>query len=182
MVDSLLNKPMVVIPHQRVAAAWLITVHIMQLLAMTFVASQNEWDDIALLIVLIISTIMQSRYRRRSLASMFCKDNGVLAKSNSFRFSGRTPMLGAVQRIGKGKNWSWMDDILAPCYRREVWARELSIDEEDQDVNTWDGKQVVEARGLTEEDMKWICLNTVLALRGAILIQSAVGGQGVECV
>jgi hypothetical protein len=39
VVDSLLNKPLLIIPRQKLTAAWLKGAHFFQLLTMTFVAS-----------------------------------------------------------------------------------------------------------------------------------------------
>ncbi|KAH8752204.1 hypothetical protein BGZ57DRAFT_774438 [Hyaloscypha finlandica] len=174
IVDSLLNKTMVVIPQQLAAARWLRAAHIIQLLAMTFVASQKGWDGIALLILLIISTVMQFRFRREMLTRMFCEENGVAVKQNSFEFSGRTPMLGAIQRVSRCCEWKWMDEILSPCPRREVWARALS--REDMEMDSLDE----EMDGLSDGDQGWVWNNKVLAIRGAILMQRAVQGLATQ--
>ncbi|KAH8588782.1 hypothetical protein B0O99DRAFT_664832 [Bisporella sp. PMI_857] len=126
IVDSLLNKTMVVIPQQFAVAGWLKAAHIIQLLAMTFVASQRGWDGVALLILLIISIVVQFRFQREMLTRIFCEENGVTIKHDGFEFSGRTPMLGAIQVVSQCCEWKWMDEILASCPRREVWARALS--------------------------------------------------------
>jgi len=174
IVDSLLNKTMVVIPQQLAAARWLRAAHIIQLLAMTFVASQKGWDGIALLILLIISTVMQFRFRREMLTRMFCEENGVAVNQSSFEFSGRTPMLGAIQRVSRCCEWKWMDEILSPCPRREVWARALS--REDMEMDSLDE----EMDGLSDGDQGWVWNNKVLAIRGAILMQRAVQGLATQ--
>jgi hypothetical protein len=165
---------MVVIPQQLAAARWLRAAHIIQLLAMTFVASQKGWDGVALLILLIISTVMQFRFRREMLTRMFCEENGVAVKQNSFEFSGRTPMLGAIQRVSRCCEWKWMDEILSPCPRREVWARALS--REDMEMDSLDE----EMDGLSDGDQGWVWNNKVLAIRGAILMQRAVQGLATQ--
>jgi hypothetical protein len=150
IVDSLLNKTMVVIPPQILAALWLRTGDMVQLLAMTFVASQKGWDGVGLLALLIISILMHFRFRHGFLARIFCEKNGVVVSHKSFEFSGRTPMVGAIQKLSGARSWQWMDDILAPCPRRDVWARILSA--ENTDVNFFEE----EVRTLTEPDKKWV--------------------------
>ena len=105
IVDSLLNKTMVIIPRQLAVAAWMETAHVIQLLAMTFVASEKGWDGIALLILLIVSTVLELQFRRQSLTRLFCNSNGVTVKQGSFEFSSRTPMLDAIHRFSGCSQW-----------------------------------------------------------------------------
>jgi hypothetical protein len=174
IVDSLLNKTMVSIPRQKFAAAWFRTAHIIQLVAMTFVASQRGWDGVSLLILLIISTFMELRFRRELLTRIFCEENGVLVRQKSFEFSGRTPMLGAIQKLSRSRSWFWMDEILASCPRREIWARSLSREEPDG------GSFEEDIRYLSKADKKWAWMNKILAIRGADLMRRIVQGpEGV---
>jgi hypothetical protein len=175
-VDSILNKTMVVIPQQRFAAAWLRIGDIVQLLAMTFVASQKGWDGVCLLALLIISTVMHFRFRHELLARIFCEDNGVIVTQESFEFSGRTPMVGAIQQLSGARSLQWMDDILAPCPRREAWARILST--ENTDMNSFEE----EVRTLTDSDKGWVWVNTVLTTRAAGIMRIAIERNATETV
>jgi hypothetical protein len=175
-VDSILNKTMVVIPQQRFAAAWLRIGDMVQLLAMTFAASQRGWDGVCLLALLIISTGVQFRFRDELLARMFCEENGVVMTQESFEFSGRTPMVGAIQQLSGTRPWQWLDDILAPCPRREAWVRILSTT--NTDVNLFEE----EVRPLTEPDKKWVWMNTILTTRAAGIMRTAIKRIATETV
>jgi hypothetical protein len=176
IVDSLLNKTMVAIPRQRFVAIWLRAANLVQLLAMTFVASEKGWDGVSLLTLLGISSIMQQRLQRKRVARIFCEDNGIMVKREIFEFSGRTPMLGAIQKLSHSPSWKWMDEILAPCPRREVWARGLSS--ETDDAHSYEE----ELSTLNDSDRKWAWMNRILAIRGVNLMQRAARGLAGERV
>ena len=176
IVDSLLNKTMVAIPRQRFVAIWLRAANLVQLLAMTFVASEKGWDGVSLLTLLGISSIMQQRLQRKRVARIFCEDNGIMVKREIFEFSGRTPMLGAIQKLSHSPSWKWMDEILAPCPRREVWARGWSS--ETDDAHSYEE----ELSTLNDSDRKWAWMNRILAIRGVNLMQRAARGLAGERV
>jgi hypothetical protein len=110
------------------------------------------------------------------LTRMSCESNGVAVKQESFEFSGRTPMLGAIQRFSRDGEWKWMDEILAECPRREVWARALSRADIQRD---WLDKDIGH---LSEGDRNWVWMNSVLGIRGGTLMQRAVQGLASEDV
>lgn len=172
IVDSVLNKTMVQIPPQKHKAWWFMQAHRIQLLAMTFAASQKGWDGISLLILLIVSSICKVRTQNSSLARMFCKANGIAIKQESFEFSGRSCMLGAIQKAGGGASWTWMDDILVPCERRDVWAQGLSST--DGGMSTFE-----EQMGkLSAFDRGWVLVNKQLSENAFGIIKNAVSGLG----
>lgn len=61
-----------------------------------------------------------------------------------------------------------MDEILAECPRRKVWLRALSRADVDTDLLDEDGAH------LNEGDRSWVWLNTVLAIRGAVLMRRSM--------
>jgi hypothetical protein len=175
-IDSILNKAMVIIPQQRFAAESFRIGDMVQLFAMTFVASQKGWDGVCLLALLLISTIVNFRFRHELVARMFCEENGVVIKQESFEISGRTPMLGAIQQLSGSRSWQWMDDILVPCPRREAWAKILSTG--NTDIHSFDEK----VRNLTEPDKRWVWMNTILTVRAAGILRTAINGIATETV
>ena len=172
IVDSLLNKTMVQIPPQKFAAWWFKQAHRIQLLAMTFAASQKGWDGVSLLILLIVSSIRKLRLKNCLLARMFSEANGIAIKQQSFEFSGRTCMLGAIQKVGGGASWAWMDDILVPCERRDVWAQGLSS--ADGGLSTFEEQM----GNLSAFDRGWVLVNKQLSENASGIIMNAVNGLG----
>jgi len=170
IVDSLLNKTMVQIPRQKVAAWWFRQAHGIQLLAMTFAASQKGWDGVSLLTLLVVSTIFKLRFKNDLVARMFCEANGIAVKQESFEFSGRTCMLGAVQKISGSTSWAWMDDILVPCRRRDIWASGLSS--VDDDLNSLDAQM----GSLSAFDRGWVLINKQLSEQASGIMINAVSG------
>lgn len=77
-------------------------------------------------------------------------------------------MIGAIQIIGEKKAWTWMDEILAPCPRREVWASDISTPE--GKFNPLQG----ELDSLSMFDRGWVLVNKTLANRASIIMANAV--------
>ncbi|KAG9235281.1 hypothetical protein BJ875DRAFT_399400 [Amylocarpus encephaloides] len=174
IVDSLLNKTMIEIPEQKVFALWFMTAHVVQLIAMTFVACQKGWDGVCLLVLLLFSVIIQVRLKGDSVTKIFCESNGVVMQSASFEFSGRTPMLGAIQILSKTKSWQWMDEIIAPCLRRDAWAQTLS--REETYVEAFEGA----TRPMSRFDSEWVWKNMMLAAQAAALMQQTFRESSAE--
>ncbi|OAQ61026.1 hypothetical protein VFPPC_13197 [Pochonia chlamydosporia 170] len=126
IVDTLLNKPMVSFPDgpgAKLAGRWFEVAHILQLASMTYIAAQKGWDGVFLLLLITGYDVYRFLTRGHSLARAWLYAEGVDAKVATFRFSGRTPMLGAVELFkGRGRE-AWMDLILVPHPRREAWLR-----------------------------------------------------------
>jgi hypothetical protein len=102
---------MVQVPRQKVATWWFRQAHGIQLLAMAFVASQKGWDGVSLLTLPVVSIFFKLRFKNYLVARMFCEGNGIAVKQESFEFSGRTCMLGAIQKISGSTSWAWINDI-----------------------------------------------------------------------
>jgi hypothetical protein len=128
IVDNLLNKPMIEFPQgrrARLAARWFATAHILQLVAMTYVAAQRGWDGVALVLVLAGYSLYCLVARGENLARAWLKKEGIRATTLTFRFGGRTAMVGAIEQFKGAHMDVWMDSILAPHLRRDAWLRFL---------------------------------------------------------
>ena len=166
VVDWLLNKTMISIksPHAALSK-FLWVAHHFQLLAMTYVAAQKGWDGVCLLALLFVDGIIRSALGQNELAQMWLDMNGVSVDAQSFEFSGRTSMVGAIQIISAAPKASWMDDIITPSARREVWNNRL---------NAFQKRVTAEEseKDLSSSDHAWVELNTRLSIQAASIIQS----------
>ncbi|KAK8071702.1 Peptidase family m3 [Apiospora saccharicola] len=128
IVDTLLNKPMFVVPEGRsahFAATWFWSANMLQLAAMTFVAAQKGWDGVMMLALLAIHWALRWSWSGHDLARDWLAREGVEAEVKSFEFGGRYAMMGAIQLLGGSTASRWMDNILVPHPRREAWLRLL---------------------------------------------------------
>ncbi|OTB04461.1 hypothetical protein M426DRAFT_73446 [Hypoxylon sp. CI-4A] len=117
VVDTLLNKPMIVLPEGskvHMAAVWFRCAHIGQLMAMTF----------------------PNRFSRGALVSDWMEREHMEAEVRSFEFSGRYGIIGAIQVLSGSKIDNWMDDILVPHPRRDLWLNEHDKEKVERDVAT----------------------------------------------
>lgn len=87
IVDSLLNKPMITIPPRSTHfSSWFKIAHLIQLLAMTYVAAQKGWDGPALLILLVFEQGYQ-RYRNETqMAKKMARRRGRYTESKILPF------------------------------------------------------------------------------------------------
>lgn len=167
VVDSLLNKPMIAIPSCGKLTVYSFKfAHFFQLLAMTFVAAQKGWDGVALLLLLSFEWGLQWYRDESRLAQKWLTDEGVLVKATSFRFTGRTPMIGAIQKFSGSTTTIWMDEIISPSARRNVWLNQLSrgfsaMEEPEQDF-----------KDLSSFDRNWVLLNLGLATEAYKVMKS----------
>ncbi|KAI1808939.1 hypothetical protein F4811DRAFT_558962 [Daldinia bambusicola] len=132
IVDTLLNKPMIVPPEgrmARVAAFWFRCAHGGQLIAMTFVAAQKGWDGVCLIILLAAHYVFCWLCGRDALVSNWMEREGIEAKVGSFELSGRHAVMGAVQILSGTKIDHWMDSIIIPHPRRDFWLESLMLPE-----------------------------------------------------
>lgn len=170
VVDSLLNKPMIVIPpRSKIFSSWFKIAHMIQLLAMTFVAAQRGWDGPALLLLLMFEQAHQWYRNENRMAKQWLADEGVSMKARSFRFTGRAAMVGAIQKLNGSIAATWMDDIIAPCARRNVWLKQLSKEsnemaEADEDFES-----------LSTFDRNWVLLNSGLVFEASKVIIRELG-------
>lgn len=126
VVDSLLNKTMILIPsHGRLLSRWLTFAHFFQLLAMTFITAQKGWDGVALLVLMLIDWVAGWGVLDHQIAGRWLRGAGAEVKAASFEFSGRTPLIGAVHLLSGSKDRSWMNNFVPPHARRSRWLDEL---------------------------------------------------------
>lgn len=170
VVDSLLNKTMFSIPsYGRVLMHWFRIAHLIQLMAMTFVAAQKGWDGIALLILLLSADAMHWRYGKNQLARRWLKNEDVCVTAKSFEFTGRTTMLGAIHKMSLTKVTSWMDEIMPPVPRRQAWLNQLS---KDQDGNASPDSHF---DALSRFDQDWVLLHAGLVTQAVVELQKELG-------
>ena len=81
-------------------------------------------------------------------------------------------MIGAIQKVGGGASWAWMDDILVPCKRRDVWAQGLSS--ADGGLSTFEEQM----GNLSAFDRGWVLVNKQLSENASGIIMNAVNGLG----
>ena len=170
VVDSLLNKPMIIIPpHSKLFSSWFKIAHMIQLLAMTFVAAQKGWDGPVLLLLLIFEQAYQWYQNENWTAKKWLADEGVTMKTKSFRFTGRTLMVGAIHKLNGSITAAWMDDIIAPCARRNVWLKQLSKE----------SSEVAEAyedfEALSSFDLNCVSLSSGLVFEASKVIKRELG-------
>ena len=172
VIDSLLNKTMFSIPSfGKFFTHWFRTAHVIQLLAMTFVAAQKGWDGIALLALLISADAMNWRYGKNQLARRWLVTEGVCVKAKSFEFTGRTAMLGAIHKMSGTKAMSWMDEIMPAVPRRQAWLNRLS---KDLDETSSPDPDFV---ALSRSDQDWVLLHSGLATQAASILRNELGDK-----
>ncbi|KAK7999488.1 hypothetical protein PG990_012088 [Apiospora arundinis] len=141
IVDTLLNKPMFVIPEGRLAylaARWFWSANLLQIAAMTFVAAQKGWDGVLMLAILAIHWALRWSSSGQTLARNWLAREGVDAEVRSFEFGGRYAMMGAIQLLGGSTSSRWMDNILVPHPRREAWLGVLRGEEPTENLSSHD--------------------------------------------
>lgn len=128
IVDTLLNKTMVAI----FPSVWRTTLyrllrmaHFAQLLAMTFVAGQKGWDGVGLVLLMMLDFLWRWRYNDDQVVRRWMETEGVGIKTKSFKFTGRTMMIGAIHSLSGSNRTAWMDEILSPHPRRDAWLTRL---------------------------------------------------------
>ena len=166
VIDSLLNKTMLSCP----PASWITMMyfrlaHVLQLLAMTFVAAQKGIDGVCLVLLLLINYIFQYLFGGHRMARKWLEAEHVSVDAHSFRFSGRTAMLGAIHINSEAREAPWMDSLLMPCPRIKVWLEELKGTTETTD------RPNPALQALSSSDRSWVLLNSQLAIQAARLIR-----------
>lgn len=115
--------------------------------------------------LLLVNYGFQYLFGGHSMARQWLETEQVSVDAHTFRFSGRTPMIGAIHMIGEARDAAWIDTLLAPCPRVKVWLDELKCAAElrrrlDSDLQC-----------LSSSDRSWVLLNSQLATEAARLIQ-----------
>jgi hypothetical protein len=178
MVDTLLNKPMIHSITSPLGAAlplFLRGLGALQLIAMIFVPVQKGWDGVALL-ALITATWATNKlcYSEDRFARSWMRREGVSMEVRGYRFGGRTAMLGAIQLLKSKKVAVWMDGILTPSPRREVWLAGLNGETSEK----W---RTLE-NGLSEHDRSWLEINTKQSRLAAQIIKNSAGSVSTPIV
>lgn len=149
IVDTLLNKPMIMIPEgnrAQLAARWFEVAHLFQLITITYVAAERGWDGICLLLILLVHYFFQWIFRTEMLASDWLTREGVEAKARSYEFGWRTAMIGAIQVLSQSRVSRWMDSIVVPHPRRDAFLTRLRGEELEKGV----------AAQFSSHDFNWI--------------------------
>ncbi|KAI1754867.1 hypothetical protein F4782DRAFT_538900 [Xylaria castorea] len=126
IADTLLNKPMFILPEGRsvrLAACWFWFANLLQFAAMTFAAAQKGWDGLWMVVLLAGHWALRYSLYGRTIARDWLEREGIEAKVMSFEFSGRYAMVGAIQVFSASTTTQWMDDILVPHPRRGAWLK-----------------------------------------------------------
>lgn len=131
VVDWLLNKSIIsgvnaLGGYTTLTALLLYILAALQLATMTYAAAQKGWDGIGLLVLVLSAWLLDHVLCSDDrLAEHWLRAEGVEMQAYTCEFSGRVPMIGAVQALKESRVTSWMDQILAPAARREVWLEKL---------------------------------------------------------
>ncbi|KAJ5455418.1 Herpesvirus glycoprotein N [Penicillium sp. IBT 31633x] len=131
IVDTILNKPMVYLPEGKqaqLAAHWFKFAHMIQLVAVTYVAAQKGWDGICLLTILCLQYAYQGMFCGDSKAALWLAREGIEVKVRSYEFGWRTAMLGCIQLFSRSKVTRWMDSIIVPHPQRDAFLAQLQGD------------------------------------------------------
>ncbi|KAF3074774.1 hypothetical protein CFAM422_003051 [Trichoderma lentiforme] len=178
VVDGLVNKPMILDITARPKTALALALRglaLLQLLTMTYVAAQKGWDGVGLLVLIAVAwTLDYALYRDDKLAATWLRREGVSIKAWKYQFSGRTPMLGAIQLLKSNTISSWMDQMLAPSERREAWLKMLQLEmlqSDCPDFETLDSKHTLTG----ENDQSWVRNNWLLTRAAVKAIRVATG-------
>ena len=166
VIDWMLNKTMLTTPsasplqilHFRLA-------HLMQLLAMTFIATQKGIDGVSLIILLVSNHASQYLFGGHRIARQWLEAEKVSVDAHRFRFSGRTPIIGVIHSLSQAPDATSMESVMAPCPRINVWLTELKRPADMQ------GPLDIGRQGLSSSDCEWVLLNTQLTLQAETLIR-----------
>lgn len=177
VIDWLLNKTMITIGSSEHLRMYFRLAHGFQLLAMTYVAAQRGWDGVCLFVLMFITWLFQHLLGQHRVVKQWCQTSQIHVVAQSFELTGRLSMLGAVQLIHDRQNTSvingvrrrdveWMNGILAPSQRRQVWTDSLlrAVATDESQPNPVDCQ-------LSASDQTWVENNTRWALHAADCIQ-----------
>jgi hypothetical protein len=171
IVDGILNKSMIMLPsnpYLSMAASWFQLAHILQLLAMTFVAAQKGWDGVCLVIVMALDWCWRQQFGYTRLVRSWMYQNEVEVLSKTFLFTGRMAMLGSIQVFSGSKVASWMDDIISPHPRRHAWFDCLMGKSEISDL---------QRQGWSEHDAQNIEISSQLAIASAKILTKEMASE-----
>ena len=163
----MLNKTTLAIPSATQSQIFYFRLaHLMQLLAMTFVAAQKGIDGVSLIVLLVSNYGVQYLFGGHRISRQWLEAEKVSVDAYTFRFSGRTPMIGVIHALSQAHDAAWMESVMAPCPRISVWLTELK---RSADMR---GGLDVDRQGLNPSDCAWVPLNTQLTLQAETLIRT----------
>ena len=172
VIDWLHNKTMLSTPSaSRIVITYFLLAHILQLLAMTFVAAQKGIDGLCLVVLLLVNYGYQYLLGEHQMARQWLGAEGISANAQTFRFTGRTPMIGAVHIISEARDAAWIDALLAPCPRVKVWLDELKC------ATNTRSRVSSGMQALSPSDRSLVLLNSQLSIEAARLIQREFSGE-----
>ncbi|KAI4184403.1 MAG: hypothetical protein L6R41_004755 [Letrouitia leprolyta] len=166
VIDWLLNKTMLATPAAtRMHMAYFRFAHMVQLLAMTFVAAQKGIDGISLVILLVLYYVAQYLLGDHRTARKWLRRECVSVDAHTFAFSGRTPMIGAIHMLSEARDAAWMETLIVPCPRIAVWLDELKC------TAAMQSQLAERMQALSPSDKSWVLLNTQLAVQASRMIR-----------
>lgn len=168
VIDWMLNKTMLATPSaSRLQMTYFRVAHLLQLLAMTFVAAQKGVDGVSLIILLIANYGFQYLFGGHQMARQWLEAEKISVDARTFHFSGRTPMVGVIHSLSEARDAAWMETLIAPCPRISVWLNKLKRSADTQDQTKFD-------QGLSSSDQAWVSLNTQLTIEAEKLIRQVL--------
>ena len=166
VVDWLLNKTMLSAPSSgRLRMGYFRLAHILQLLAMTFVAAQKGLDGVCLVLLLVINYGFQYLFGGHKMARQWLEAEKVSVDAHTFMFSGRTPMVGAIHSLSQARDSAWMESLIAPCPRISAWLNGLKCPKSAREQVDDDLQR------LSSSDRSWVLLNTQLTVQAVDIIR-----------
>lgn len=166
VIDWLLNKTILITPSaSRLQMAYFRLAHVLQLLAMTFVAAQKGIDGVSLVVLLVANYGFQYLFGGHKLARQWLEAEHVSVDAHTFKFSGRTPMVGTIHTLSQARDSAWMDTLIVPCPRIKVWLDELKCASDTR------AQLDLDLRKLSSSDRSWVLLNSQLAIEAGRLIR-----------
>ncbi|KAM0212315.1 hypothetical protein ACHAQD_009891 [Fusarium lateritium] len=171
IIDTILNKTMVQDVRSPLGV-WhgygLRLLEALQILVMTYVAAQKGWDGVALVSLVFVATAVDFiSFSDDRIAARWLKREGVRVDATTLQFSGRTSMIGTIHALGNQRSTTWMDGIIAPSTRRNVWLHKLASQDVDSNLK----------KDLSASDKDWINLNGRLTLLAQAMIPPDVKAE-----
>ena len=166
VVDWLLNKTMLAVPSaSSLQTIYFRSAHILQLLAMTFVAAQKGVDGVCLVVLLIASHSFQLLFGGHKLARQWLEAEKLSVDAHTFRFTGRTAMIGVIHTLSQARDAEWMKTLIAPVPRIKAWLDELKCSPDMR------ARLDLDEQKLSSSDRSWVLLNAQLTIEAERLVR-----------
>lgn len=128
----------------------------LQVLVLTFVAAQKGWDGIGLLIFITIAWVTEKlSHNDTRLFEAWKKQHGIELEARTFEFTGRVAMIGAIQVFNENRFSCWMDSILVPNKKRDMWLKKLADAADDKEAGD-DEFGPEECTQLGDDGVRWV--------------------------